>query len=358
MLPVVCTCLKYSADYIKFEIKLPILDKLRRLFVNCGWAHLISPSQFIASGAEIADNIPAVQFNDQSRQDHLVNQSIDRLLRRIGHLGRDDLRAIEWSINEICDNVLNHSNSIIGGLFQLNIIRAAKEVEFLVADAGIGVPNSLRSIKNKSWSDEFALEQSIKQGVTRDSEFGQGNGLFGTYQMATLSGGTFHINSGNAHLVVARNGIVQVRHDERYFNGTLVVCAINIATPALLEQALSFKGEDYQMVDLIETNYEIDDQNIRFVMKDEAKSLGSRRSGFEIRRKINNLLIMKSDARIICDMSGINVMSSSFADEVFGKIAREFGIVTYKEKIIITNLSKINEMLINKAVDQRSRMDI
>jgi anti-sigma regulatory factor (Ser/Thr protein kinase) len=115
-------------------------------------------------------------------------------LKTLSFVTRDDLRALEWSVNEICDNVLNHSLSEIGGLFQFNLRRFSREVEFIVADAGIGIPNSLRSIANKGWSDEFALEQSIKQGVTRDPKFGQGNGLFGTYQIAALSGGTFHIS--------------------------------------------------------------------------------------------------------------------------------------------------------------------
>ena len=353
MVPLVCFCLSHAEESIKFTIKLPMYDKLRRLFINCGWANLLAPRQFKECGIEISDNIPVIRFIDHTKQDAIVNQCVDRLLKQIEHLKREDLRAVEWTVNEICDNVMNHSKSRIGGLFQLNICRIAREVEFMVADAGIGIPDSLRSIKNHEWTDEIALEQCIKQGVTRDPNFGQGNGLYGSFEMAAISGGAFHINSGHAHLVLTRGGHVQVKHDKQRFSGTLVLCAINFSQNAILEQALAFKGENYHMVDLVELKYEIDENTLLFSMRSEADSLGSRRSGFEIRRKMSNLLIMNGHMRILCDMDGIGVMSSSFADEVFGKLAREFGPSTYRERVALTNLSVINEKIIAKAIEQR-----
>ena len=226
----------------------------------------------------------------------------------------------------------------------------SREVEFIVADAGIGIPNSLRSVENKEWSDELALEQSIKEGVTRDPKFGQGNGLFGTYQIAAISGGTFHINAGTAHLVVTRKGEVQVRQDPCEFRGTMVVCAINFTRPELLERALSFAEGKHQIVDIIEMKYEQDDETLKVSIGDEAESCGSRRSGFEVRTKIINLLNMNASAKLICDMSGIGVISSSFADELFGKLAEQLGWEAYKQRVGIVNATRINGMLIGKAI--------
>src|SRR6266851_1688571 len=353
MIPLVSFVLEKQQEGVIFTVRLPVYEKLRRLFTNCGWAHLIAPKQFTNSGQEVGDNIPLLRFTDQSQQDRIVNLALDKLLKTLSFITRDDLRALEWSINEICDNVLNHAQSEIGGLFQFNLRRFSREVEFIVADAGIGIPNSLRSIGNKDWSDEFALEQSIKQGVTRDTKFGQGNGLFGTYQISALSGGTFHINSGAAHLVITRKGEVQVRHDLEKFQGTMVLCAINFTKPELLERALSFKGKSYRMVDLVELRYEQDDDTLKFAIRDEAESLGSRRSGFEVRTKIKNLLKFQEKAKIVCDMSGVGLMSSSFADEVFGKLASEMGLDTYKRRVMVNNSTRINAMLIGRAIEQR-----
>jgi len=268
IVPLICVILIRQKEGVRFTLSLPLYERTKRLFLNCSWASFISPKQFSSSTHPVGDNIPLVRFSDQSEQDRITNSILDMLLRALSFVTRDDLRALEWSVNEICDNVLNHAQSDIGGVFQFSFRRFSREVEFIVADGGIGIPKSLRSLRNKDWSDEFALEQSIKQGVTRDPQFGQGNGLFGTYQIAALSGGTFHINSGSAYLVVTRRGEVQVRRDPEPFLGTMVVCAINFTRPELLERALSFKGGSYRMVDWIETKYEQDENVIKMVIRD------------------------------------------------------------------------------------------
>ncbi|GEC60495.1 hypothetical protein GOX01_08260 [Gluconobacter oxydans] len=353
MVPMCSFILLKRNERIRFKLILPKFDRLRRLFLNCGLAHIIDPRRFREYPEPSPYNIPATIFSEYKKQQELVNDCVNRILKRSPKLNRKNMQALEWSVNEICDNVLNHSESPIGGLFQMNFRNFVKEVEFIVADAGIGIPNSLRSISNKRWTDEYALEQSIRQGITRDPEFGQGNGLYGTFQMAVLSGGTFHINSGNAHLVTTRKREVQVRHDARQFTGSLVVCALKFSSEDLLAKALAFKGSGYQMVDFIELAHEQDNGSILFKMGSETASFGSRSSGFEIRRKINNLIISSGGASVVCDMSGVDMMSSSFADEVFGKMAREFGIGIFKDRINIKNLSDTNNMLITKAISQR-----
>ena len=52
-------------------------------------------------------------------------------------------------------------------------------------------------------------------------------------------------------------------------------------------------------------------------------------------------------------MSGVGVMSSRFADEVFGKLAMELGAEEYERKVSIINATRINIMLIERAIEQR-----
>jgi hypothetical protein len=177
------------------------------------------------------------------------------------------------------------------------------------------------------------LEECIKQGITRDPEFGQGNGLFGSFQISALSGGTFHINSGFAHLVSSRSGAVSVRRDALEFLGTAIVCSVNYAKPAVLEKAMKFEGYTSTMVDFIEMNYEESDDILRIYLRDEAESLGSRRSGFSVRRKLKNLLEMSAESCLVCDLSDIGIMSSSFADEVFGKLALEYRYGKFQRRV-------------------------
>jgi hypothetical protein len=52
-------------------------------------------------------------------------------------------------------------------------------------------------------------------------------------------------------------------------------------------------------------------------------------------------------------MSGIGVMSSSFSDEVFGKLAGEWGLDKYRRHVTVINATRINALLIGRAIEQR-----
>ena len=52
-------------------------------------------------------------------------------------------------------------------------------------------------------------------------------------------------------------------------------------------------------------------------------------------------------------MDGVGIMSSSFSDELFGKLAGEFGWEAYKQRIAVINATRINAMLIGRAIHQR-----
>jgi len=46
-------------------------------------------------------------------------------------------------------------------------------------------------------------------------------------------------------------------------------------------------------------------------------------------------------------------MSSSFADELFGKLAVSLGVDDYKKKIRISGISSLNSNIVNMAVCER-----
>ena len=90
------------------------------------------------------------------------------MLGAVPDLERSDFAAFEWAVNEITDNVLVHSNSVVGGIVQVSTFaKFRKRVQFVVADAGIGIPVSLRSGKPEIHSDMDALDQAIRRRVSR-----------------------------------------------------------------------------------------------------------------------------------------------------------------------------------------------
>lgn len=99
VIPLVCYVLERQQEGVVFSLRLPTFDRLRRLFINCGWAHLIAPKEIREPGQAVGDNIPLLRFADQSDQDKIVNLSVNQLLKTLSFVTRDDLRALEWSVN-------------------------------------------------------------------------------------------------------------------------------------------------------------------------------------------------------------------------------------------------------------------
>ena len=121
-----------------------------------------------------------------------------------------------------------------------------------------------------------------------------------------------------------------------------------------MEEALRFNGKKYTPVDFIEYKYESDeDGNILFLLKSECSSYGSRVAGKPVRTKLSNLLKMGGNGVIIIDLSDIPLMSSSFADEAFGKLFLEAGPIAFMQRFKFVNVMSTVQLLIDRAIAQR-----
>lgn len=185
-------------------------------------------------------------------------------------------------------------------------------------------------------------------------KYGQGNGLFGTWRLAQISGGSFFINTGNAILISTRTINLHVRREAIPFNGTLISFHLNYSNPDALQIALNFRKDYYKKASMIELKFEGDEENtIHFGLADEAKGFGTRASGMYVRTKLQNLRSMFPGSRILVDFARIRLVSSSFADEAFGKIAVEMGEIKFRNEVIFKSISHLNESLIDRSIRQR-----
>ena len=274
------------------------------------------------------------------------------MLRELS-VDRTSVAAVEWSLGEIMDNVISHAESPVGGFVQATTFRESNRVEFIVADAGIGIPKSMNIMR-----DENALMQAIAEGATRDQLRNAGNGLFGSYRVAALSaGGQFEINSGHGHLYYDRKlESVQSKRRARPYAGTAIRCGIGLGNPDLLQDALKFHGEVHHPAhDVVERRFEDDTGGIVFNVKSEARGdIGSRHGGRRIRQVIENLL--RDQATVSIDFNGVGVISSSFADEVFGRLFVSLGPRGFMRRIEIVNAAPTVEGLIDRAIFQRAKL--
>lgn len=360
MLSVCAQVLAYRNGGIGFELIPPTDKKFENLFKNTNWGYFLDPHNFDPSTFKGHTRIPATQYKNPAEQQAAVNRIVNVMLGAIPELERTDFAAFEWAINELTDNVLVHSESSVGGLVQVSTFaKFRKRVQFVVADAGIGIPASLRGGHPDIESDTEALDKAVREGVTRDSSIGQGNGMFGSYQICSKSGGDFLIDSGYARLKFNSNTGLSIASQNTPYAGTLVVATIDFSDPRLLEDALSFKGVKHKPLDFIEAKYETNDEgDIYFKLIDECTSFGSRVSGKPVRNKLVNLIKMSAGGVVVIDFDGVSLLSSSFADEAFGKLFLSIGPIKFMQRIKLHNMMDTVEGLVNKAIAQRMQVGI
>ena len=202
-----------------------------------------------------------------------------------------------------------------------------------------------------------ALSEAINEGVTRDKTQNAGNGLYGSYRVAVLSGGQFEIHSLHGLLYVNNpdEGIRNIQETVPY-NGTSVRCAITIGDHELLNKALRFKDVPHDpSFDSIERTFERGQGDVILNMREQAwRDFGSRQGGVKIRGMIRNLLNLNHP--VILDFNGVGVISSSFADEVFGRLFVEMGPRAFMTRIEMRNVDPTVEGLIDRAIVQRTRL--
>lgn len=357
--PMAALC-SLAAEYRKekdtsFELLIPNDSKLARLFINTNYAHIIDPDQ-PPSKFRGYTKVPLTQYISTEEQASLVNKMIECILSVVESLSREDLAAMEWAINEITDNVLVHSESKVGGFAQLTTYGSGsnRSVEFVVCDRGVGIPSTLRPSHPEIHSDLEALEYAIKEGVTRDKSIGQGNGLFGTFEICRVGQGYFHIHSGFGRLELNKRGNLRIVEEKFPLEDCLIIGRMDCSKQNVLQEALRFKGARHTTIDYIEQKYEAEDlSELNISIKNEASSVGSRPAGTPIRRKIIHLLSMCPDHPITLDFTEIPLVSSSFADEVIGKLFIELGPVNFMNKVHIKNASPTVKALIDRAIAQR-----
>ena len=356
MLGIAANVQNYLIKGIDTSLTPPNGYRLRHLFINTNWAHLIDFRRYSESAYRGYSQIPATKFSDADQLFETVSAIMEKILSALSKFDRSHLTAIEWSVNEVTDNVLNHAQSPVGGFVQVTNHARREQIEFSVCDAGLGIPATLRSQNPNLDTDQEALEQAIREGVTRDKSVGQGNGLYGTWRISQLSDGRFELYSGNASLVsTSHDGLTSIRRENIPFNGTLITTRIGYGKPLELKDALTFQSRTFEPLDIIDHDYNEDEEgNVTVQLRQEPGGFGSRKAGEPVRRKINNLSRIAKSGHVIIDCSGIPLMSSSYADEVFGKLFFEVGPIEFSRRFELKNLDDLVEDLINRAIMQRS----
>lgn len=212
------------------------------------------------------------------------------------------------------------------------------------------MPSTLRNAHKNLTSDVAALDAAIREGVTRNPKTNQGNGLYGSYRLAHLSEGRFALYSRFASLSYSRSTGLHSKTEKVPFMGTAVALTINIENPDLLSEALTFRGKRHSPFSYVDRINEEEEYLIK--LSEVASSFGSRAAASPVRTKVENILGITT-TRIVLDLSDVPLITSSFADEVFGKLFTTLGPTTFMNRINIVGTDKLVRQIIDRAISQR-----
>ena len=91
-----------------------------------------------------------------------------------------------------------------------------------------------------------------------------------------------------------------------------------------------------------------DNGDIIVSVANQSHGTGTRKAAEKLRT-----LVLNIKKKVVLDFTGVNLISSSYADELIGKIISQYGFSFFISHFSMTNLSSTNAFILNRSVQQR-----
>lgn len=263
------------------------------------------------------------------------------------------INGIQWCISEIMDNVLTHSENNYG-LVMAQIHQKSSHIALCIYDAGVGIYKTLASSKHKPASEIDALSLAIQEGVGDGK--GQGNGMYGLYQVVRHNKGRLTITSGNSSLMMNGQGVIQkfcyIPYIDDNHRSTIVDFQLDLNRKINMQDAFRTIGGDTTFDFRIDDMLSETDEDVHYGILANAQGTATRQSGLSLRNDIINTL-RRTHRRMILDFDGIKNVSSSFIDELIAKLIIDFGVVEFTRTFLIVNMNEEIRYLCNRSIYMR-----
>ncbi|MBQ6141850.1 MAG: STAS-like domain-containing protein [Kiritimatiellae bacterium] len=293
------------------------------------------------------------RFDNAREQTNIVNAMVLEL-DKTANLAKGVKQCFEWCLNEVTDNVLNHSRPQGGahGYVMVQYLPSDGRLKICVFDSGIGLKESFVGSKYSPATAEEAICLAVGKGVTNGK--GQGNGLWGLHEMVKVSKrGKLHIRSDGAEYLYDPARAVESSRKTWVlpgFPGTTTVDFQMECSDATTLQDIF--GADYVSVDLWQEAREQEDGSLCLKVAELADGYGSRESARKVRHVVENAI--DNDRKFVTlDFTGVDRCSSSFVDELVAKLVAKYGVLSYTRFFKISNLVGLALGLANLSAAQR-----
>lgn len=353
--PNACVPIAASLDFLKKAGITIINNNKSKLLENMRFLDPISAT--ITNIKDVGEPMSKIwSFKDPDEVFNLINEFIKSLNDKL-ECCSGVIESFEWCLNEVMDNVIQHSRADCGfAMVQAHPI--SKHLAICISDPGQGIYNSLKASKYKPATDIDAITMAIKEGVTRDTKIGQGNGLWGLTEIIKVNNGQMSISSRSASLFL-KDGDLKKFDKLKWLNcttpessiktpGTTVDFQIDTSKSINISEAL--KG--HQPTNFLLEELENDIEDIELKISEHAHGTGTRKSGEMMRNKVINLR-NQGAKKIVLDFSGIAVISSSFADEFIAKLVTKYGFIDFQQIFALKGMNETIKSIVHRSFVQR-----
>jgi len=329
---------------ISFTGETSILNYLSRinLFSSVGYDYTESFNRR-ASGGRF---IPLTRI-DCSAAVETAYESVCELIVCQFENAREFLPAVDWAVYELLDNVTAHSESNGCSYLFGQYIKKEKKICISVYDYGIGLQSSLSPYYTKVTNAQIAIELAMARGITSKQNDHLGNGLAGTREICKKNLGRFCLSTGNKMFVETAEDIFYQTIPA--IPGTHLILDLRTDKPVDLRSTFIEENEiDY----IYRSIAKLGNTGNRIILIDECPDFGSRLTAKRLRQKIEALLPDMNTA-LILDFESVLSMSSSFADELLGKLYTFNQNNNLFEHIRIENINDACLRRVNVVIKQR-----
>jgi hypothetical protein len=279
-----------------------------------------------------------------------TNEILELVLHQFEN-AREFVPALEWVVYETIDNIRLHADTPVPGAVCAQYFPSKRRMDVAICDVGQGITSSLEGQLEPWQGTGEVIKKALERGVTRDKEVGQGNGLPGALGIAKANQGTFRLWTDDVVYNV-EGGEERGFQKRPSVDGTGVVVRFDTTNP--VHPSDTFLGQPGWTY--------IKDEAQRLNLEDRVKvaedciSTGAREPAKGLRRKIQNLL-PDMQRPLVLDFEGVGGASSSFLDELLGRLVDTLGQETFDQKIRLVNMPDEMVDMANVVVGQRVEDD-
>jgi hypothetical protein len=256
------------------------------------------------------------------------------------------LPALRWAVGEILDNVFTHADATEAGAVFCEFTPTAYRLDVSICDLGRGIFATLGE-HLPLYSHGHAITTALRRGVTRSEDIAQGNGLAGVVEIVKRNGGSLRVWSGNAVVRIAE-GVDKGFSEMSELPGTGVAFSLDSRRPVDLGDTwIAAVSGDH----VLQTRAPSGRSRI-FDVARESGDTSSRATARVLRSKVSDSLQSEPEP-LTLDFSGVSSATSSYLDELLGRLAEQLGENLFRERIAVSGMDPLVGRMAEVVIRQR-----